>query len=256
MAQNVIRVPQGCPTVETAMDLAMIFSERKEYTEKDPLKIRLEEGVHEIVGVVTGGRMNVTCSHITFVGSGKDQTTIRGGFRVINQQHVKFEELTITNQSGIGLWLMVSETNVDVLNCAVKECGHVGMFVSGGATVTATQCEFMENRGNGVSCRGANTRARLNDCKMHHNGHHGLLAGNHAAVDLHGTKTDIHSNKWCGIYATVHAKINIHLPSQHNTTHDNVGEDRHQEDGGSIANILANGTFTHVVVDEDDDQWF
>jgi hypothetical protein len=96
MAQNVIRVPQGCPTVQKAMDLAVIFSERKEYTAEDPLKIRLDEGVHEIVGS-SMGRMNVTCSHITFVGKGKDQTTIRGGFQVIDKQNVKFEGLTITN---------------------------------------------------------------------------------------------------------------------------------------------------------------
>ena len=50
LKQNVIRVPRGCPTVEKAMDLAVVFSERKEYTETEPLKIRLEEGVHEIVG--------------------------------------------------------------------------------------------------------------------------------------------------------------------------------------------------------------
>ena len=78
------------------MALAVVFSERKEYTETDPLKIRLEEGVHQIVG--NNKMMNVTCSHITFVGSGKDQTTIRGGFNVNNQQNVTFEELTITNQ--------------------------------------------------------------------------------------------------------------------------------------------------------------
>ena len=70
-------------------------------------------------------------------------------------------------------------------------------------------------------------------------------------VDLHGTKTDIHSNKLDGIVASYNAKMNIHLPSQHNTSHDNVGEDRQQEDGGSIANINADGTFTHVVVDDD-----
>ena len=137
MAQNVIRVPRGCPTVETAVALAVIFSERKEYTETAPLKIRLEEGVHEIVGNQYG-YMNVTCSHITFVGSGKDQTTIRGGFKVENQQHVKFEELAMTNPRSSGLWLTGSETNVDVLKCAVKECRATGMFVSNGATVTAT----------------------------------------------------------------------------------------------------------------------
>jgi hypothetical protein len=81
---------------------------------------------------------------------------------------------------------------------------------------------------------------------MHHNGYYGLIASDHAVVDLHGTKTDIHSNKEDGIYAYDNAKVNIHLPSQHNTTHDNGGQNRRQEYGGSIANINADGTFTHV----------
>ena len=87
---------------------------------------------------------------------------------------------------------------------------------------------------------------------MHHNGSSGLFAFNHAVVDLHGTKTDTHSNKGCGIYAISRGKVNIHLPSQHNTSHDNVGEDRRQING-SIANINADGTFTHVVVEDDGD---
>jgi hypothetical protein len=264
MAQNVIRVPQGCPTVQKAMDLAVIFSERKVYTETEPLKIRLEEGVHLIVGQYR--RMNVTCSHITFVGKGKDHTTIHGGFYVNNQQNVKFEELAVTNGAGDGLLLQGSETTVDVLKCAVKECGGTGMCVRTGATVTATQCEFMENGGNGVFsagangvfCAGANTKARLDDCQLHHNGGHGLGAFEHAVVDLHGTKTDIHSNKHYGIWATIRGKVNIHLPSQHNTSHDNDDDDRNQEGmygapPGSIANINADGTFTHVVVEEEDD---
>jgi hypothetical protein len=92
----------------------------------------------------------------------------------------------------------------------------------------------------------------LNDSTIHHNGQ-GLHADNHSVVDLHGTKTDIHSNESDGIEASYHAKVNIHLPSQHNTTHDNVEDDRHQDGdefntGGSIANINADGTFTHVEV--------
>ena len=142
-----------------------------------------------------------------------------------------------------------------MLKCVVKECGHTGMHVRGGATVTATQCEFMENGGNGVYCYGANTKARLNDCQMHHNGNNGLLASTDAVVDLHGTKTGIHSNKVDGIYACDRAKVNIHLPSQHNTSHANVGDDRSQFSGGSIANINADGTFTHVVVDDEDDDY-
>jgi hypothetical protein len=243
--------------VEKAMALAVIFSERKEYTGNDPLKIRLEEGVHEIVGG-DRGRMNVTCSHITFIGKGKDHTTIRGGFNVVNQQNVTFEELAVMNPRGWGLTLSGSDTNVDVLKCVVKKCGGLGfgMFVDGGATVTATQCEFMENGDCGVVCEGANTTnttARLNDCTMHHNGEVGLYAEGHAVVVLHGTKTDIHSNKDDGIYAIENAKVNIHLPSQHNTTHDNVAQDRRQRNGGSIANINADGTFTHVVVEDDDE---
>jgi pectate lyase len=84
------------------------------------------------------GRINVTLSHITFVGKGKDETTIRGGFLVDNQQNVNFEALTITNPNliaGHGLLVRGSETNVEVLNCAVKKCGNTGMDVRTGATV-------------------------------------------------------------------------------------------------------------------------
>jgi len=262
-----------CPTIERAMALAQQISKIKSWNtalvvaETKPVKIQLDRGVHEIVGarratakharrgrecvqynnrrrrVVDYGRMSVTCSHITFVGKGKDHTTIRGGFKVENQQNVTFEELTIT-KSGAGLLLKGSETNVDVLKCVVKECRGAGMVVGGGATVTATQCEFMENSGSGVCCHGENTKARLNNCMMHHNGGDGLYAYSDAVVDLHGTKTDIHSNKRSGICASVRAKVNIRLPSQHNTSHDNVGADRNQESafglsGGSIANINA-----------------
>ena len=81
---------------------------------------------------------------------------------------------------------------------------------------------------------------------MHHNGQYGLFALRHAVVDLYGTKTDIHSNQKGGIGATENAKVNIHLPSQHNTIHDNVGQNRLQISGASIANINADGTFTYM----------
>jgi hypothetical protein len=56
-----------------------------------------------------------------------------------------------------------------------------------------------------------------------------------------------------GIAAWTDVKVNIHLPSQHNTSHGNVDDDRFQVESGSIANINADGTFTHVVVEEEDD---
>jgi len=166
LKKHAIHVPQDVPTIDKAMEL--VAKLQMDPTEKDPLRIVLDKGVHEIVGVQRGA-MNVTCSHITFVGKGKDHTTIRGGFNVNNQQNVTFEGLTVTNSRGNGLWLRGSETTVDVLKCAVNECGGNGLGVYSGATVTATQCEIMENGGEGVYCAGANTKARLNDCKMHHN---------------------------------------------------------------------------------------
>jgi hypothetical protein len=256
LKQNVIRVPEGCPTMDQAMDLAVIFSERNDCTSGNPVKIVVGEGEHVTVGVAVNeddydnNLAHVSCSNITIVGKGKGKTTILGGFFVNRKQNVKIEQLSAKNDAGYGLVCEGGGTNVDVTECCFKKCSAGGMFVCVGATVTATQCEFMEN-GIGVFCCHANTKVKLNDSTMHHNGTDGLHAWDHAVVDLHGTKTDIHSNKGNGILAIQNAKANIHLRSQHNTTHDNVGGDRRQHGGdfvspGSIANINADGTFTHL----------
>ena len=256
LKQNVIRVPEGCPTVHQAMDLAVVFSERNECTRENPVKVEVGEGEHVMVGVTgqyPGLLTHVRCNNIAIIGKGKGKTTILGGFYLNDKQNVKMEQLAVTNDAGCGLFCHGSGTNVDVTECCFKKCRYSGMFVKEGAIVTATRCNFMENGNVGVMCGGANTKVRLTDSTMHHNGSDGLIANGHAVVNLHGTKTNTHSNKRCGIYACRNAKVNIHLPSQHNTSHDNVGEDQHQGHGGSIANINADGTFTHVVVEEEDD---
>ena len=47
----------------------------------------------------------------------------------------------------------------------------VGMYVRESASVTATQCQFMEKEGDGMLLEGRNegknTKARLNDCTIH-----------------------------------------------------------------------------------------
>ena len=240
-----------CPTIERAMALVQQILKMQSWKKALPLvvtgikpgqvRIVVGKGFHEIMD--NGNTLNVNCSHITFVGKGKDQTTIRGGFYVNNELNVRFEGLTVTNPNKIGLNLRGSETTVDVLKCAVKECGWSGMYVSDGATVAATQCEFVENGGNGVDCYGANAKARLNDCTIHNNKFDGLNAYDDAVVDLRGTKTHIHSNEGDGILADFRGKVNIHLPYKHNISHDNGGQDRYQHSGGSIANINTDGTF-------------
>jgi hypothetical protein len=249
LKKNVIRVPEGCLTMQQAMDLAVVFSERNECTRANPVQVEVGEGEHEMVGVAgtyAGSLTHASCSNITIIGKGKGKTTILGGFCVNGKQNVKIEQLSAMNEAGNGLVCVGSGTNVDVTECCFKKCSISGIFVDDGAAATATRCDFMENFAVGVECSGANTKVRLNDSTMHHNGMCGLYASEHAVVDLHGTKTDIHSNKKYGICAQDNAKVNIHLPSQHNTSHDNAWQNREQVDGGSIANINADGTFTHV----------
>jgi hypothetical protein len=256
LKQNIIRVPEGCPTMNQALDLAVVFSERNECTRENPVKVVVGEGEHEMVGVAgdyAGRHTYVTCNNITIVGKGKGKTTILGGFWVKGKQNVKIEQFSVTNGAGNGLVCEGSGTNVDVTECCFKECQFSGMDVRAGGTTAATRCDFTENGQDGVACYDANTKVRLNDSTMHHNGCDGLYAVDHAVVDLHATKTDIHSNKQFGIVAYENAKVNIHLPSQHNTNHDNGREDRYQARGGSIANINADGTFTHVEEEEVDD---
>ena len=234
-----------------AMELAVIFSERNECTRANPVKVVVGEGEHEMVGVASntsgyaGLLMHVSCNNITIIGKGKGKTTLLGGFYVEGKQNVKMEQLGVTNDTGFGLFCGGSGTNIDATECCFKKCKSSGMFVNEGVTVTASRCGFTENGQFGVGCHGATTKVRLNDSTMHHNGS-GLYALNRAVVDLHGTKTDIHANKRDGIVAVDNAKVNIHLPSQHNTSHDNVGEDRQQylmySAPGSIANINADDT--------------
>jgi hypothetical protein len=66
---------------------------------------------------------------------------------------------------------------------------------------SATQCEFMENGEFGVGCKHMLSKAILDDCTVHDNVFGGLSAFCYAVVDLHGTKTDIHSNGYDGIVA-------------------------------------------------------
>ena len=259
LKQNIIRVPEGCPTMNQAIDLAVVFSERNKCTRENPVKVEVREGVHVMVGVVhpndeeKNHTTHVSCSNITIVGKGKSNTAIYGGFIVHGKQNVKIEQLTIKNEAGFGLLCVGSGTTVDVTECCFNKCRSYGMFAREGATATATRCDFIENGECGVVSGGANTKFRLNDSTAHHNKMHGVLAFAHAAVDLHGTKTDIHSNRGDGMCAIMNAKVNIHLSPKHNTTHDN-GENREQRDGGSIANINTDGTFTHVGDVEEDEE--
>ena len=228
-------VPDDISTINKAHDLCQLLSTRRKVTKEKPIVVMLSEGEHEVVGDWTK-MMTVSCNNITFIGKGANKTTIHGGFKVENKTNILFEQLSVTNPGGDGLLLKGSETNVELLECTVKQCRWTGMVVSTGATVTATRCDFMENGTNGLYVEDQNTKLILKDCTIHHTGY-GLNVQCHAVVDLHGENTDIHSNNRSGIWVTKHAKVHIHLPSQHNTSHDSVIQDRYQWDGGTITNV-------------------
>ena len=102
LKQNIIRVPEGCPTMDQAMELAVVFSERNECTRVNPVKVEVGEGEHVMVGVASdyGRHMHVRCSNITIVGKGKGKTTILGGFSVNGKQNVKIEQLGVGECQG------------------------------------------------------------------------------------------------------------------------------------------------------------
>ena len=233
LKQNIIRVPEGCPTVVAAMELAVVFSERNECTRENPVKVQVGEGKHEIFYHIT-----VDCNNVTIVGKGKGKTTILGGLHVNGKQNVKIQELSAINIAGHGLVCLGSGSNVDVTECCFKKCQGNGMFVGAGATVTATrcdfmensqcgmivddgatvtatQCDFMENGDCGVECVGANTKVRLNDSTMHHNFVYGLQAYGEGifcggAMLLKVSDSTMHHNGESGLQAYGHAVVNLH----------------------------------------------
>ena len=59
---------------------------------------------------------------------------------------------------------------------------------------------------------------------FHDNEFDGIYASNKGTIHLHGEATAIHSNGGYGIYASDSGKVIIHLPSHHNTSYNNGGQ--------------------------------
>ena len=60
-----------------------------------------------------------------------------------------------------------------------------------------------------------------------------------STVHLHGEATAVHSNRNDGIHAQSRAaKVTIHLPSHHNTCHNNGKEDRSSSGGLPMSTLI------------------
>ena len=241
-----LRVPHDVASIDQAMRVIEILSSRREYIEASPLVVLLGKGDHQITSSWTGDdgteaetTLGITCSNITFVGTGKGTTTILGGLSSVDLENITFKNMTVTNTSVNGNGIQMRNAKVELIDVIVKNCVENALFVTGSTsetTLVATRCEFA-NSNFGAAVFGSVTSAKFNNCVFNDNEEDGIYVVNRATIHLHGEATAIHSNKRDGVYASSLAKALIHLPSHHNTSYNNGDEDWNTEHGGTITNV-------------------
>jgi len=228
------------------MGVIEILSSRREYTKLNPFIVLLGKGDHQITSSWTEPRFDdeiattigITRSNITFLGKGKDTTTILGGFAIYNFENITFKQMTVTNTSQYGRGIIMSNAKVELFDVALKGCNSFALVIpesTSETNVVATRCEFANSR-NGATVCGSLTSATFNNCVFNDNIHDGIR-GYKSTIHLHGEATAIHSNGEDGIYSASYGKVVIHLPSHHNTSYNNGTEDRKIVSGGTITNV-------------------
>ena len=108
LKRDTFRVPEQVPTIDEAMRVGLNLSKQKVFSKEKPLVVVLSEGEHVVEGNWTrsGGSvfentLGITCSNISFIGQGKDKTTVHGSFDVVNKKNVTLKSLTLTIQMGL-----------------------------------------------------------------------------------------------------------------------------------------------------------
>jgi len=219
LKQNVIRVPEGCPTMNQALDLAVVFSERNECTRENPVKVEVGEGEHAMFGFDMGGNTThhipVGCNNITIVGKGKGKTTFLGGFEVKGKQNVKIQHLSLRNVAGHGLYCRGGgggrggkedeededdeedeeereEEEEEEDDDKYEEEG--GGVRGGGDNVDVTECCFKKCRDGGMHvCDGATVTATR--CDFMQNSQEGVSCGG-AYTNVTLSDCKMHDNEW------------------------------------------------------------
>jgi hypothetical protein len=243
-----LRVGNDVATIEDVMGVIEILSSRREYTKLNPFIVLLGKGDHQITSSWThptyGSEhqttIEITCNNVTFLGVGKDTTTILGGFVIYNFENITFKNMTVTNTGGgNGMGIHMKNATVELIDVALKGCdGHALLILdsTSATTVVATRCEFANNNRCGAVVFGSLTSATFKNCVFHDNSRDGIY-GDEGTIHLHGEATALHSNNRRGIYAMDSGKVIIHLPSHHNTSYNNKIGDRFTINGGTITNV-------------------
>jgi len=222
-----------------------ILSSRREYTKLNPFVVLLGKGEHQITSSWQHtdfgnhlATLGITRSNITFVGTGIDTTTILGGFAIDNLENITFKQTTVTNTSENGYGIRMSNAKVELMDVAFKGCYKDAVWILSTTSITAfvaTRCEFANSR-DGAVVEGSLTSATFKNCVFHDNENDGVY-GFESTIHLQGEATAVHSNGEDGISVTYSSKVIIHLPSNHNTSYNNGGEDRKTFNGGTITNV-------------------
>jgi len=232
------------------MGVIEILSSRREYTKINPFVVLLGKGNHEITSTLEDEdsdedsdedetTLEITRSNITFVGNGKDTTTIFGGLYIVNHENITFKNMTVTNTSDLGHGIEMSNAKVELYDVSLNGCAWHALSVvssTSESTLVATRCEFA-NSDIGANVEGSLTSATFKNCVFNDNSCDGIQGWNKATIHLHGEATAIHSNGEDGMCAFSSGKVIIHLPSNHNTSYNNGDGDRRTVGGGTITNV-------------------
>jgi hypothetical protein len=250
-----LRVGNDVATINDVMGVIEILSSRREYTKLNPFIVLLGKGDHQITSTWTDGvnygvrqtTLGVTRSNITFLGTGKDETTILGGFGIDNVENITFKNMTVTNTSNGGEGLYMRNAKVTLIDVAMKRCGGPALYirnVTPETTLVATRCEFAYSsfgalvNGRGGSLTHLHKSATFTNCVFHDNEYDGLQGRVMSTIHLHGEATAIHHNGRYGICAFASGNVLIQLPSHHNTSYNNTHEDQKTMTGGTITHVV------------------
>ena len=140
---------------------------------KAPRVVFIANGVHRVEesGMTYA---TISCS-LTLIGESREETIVEGGFCVeVKDGCAGFENLTLLNSTGDGLWVNSSKNK--------------------GGSFYATNVLIDGCSGDGV-CAGSAQGGTLTDCCVTNCGESGILFTGNGVLDVYGEKTEITGNK-------------------------------------------------------------
>ena len=238
------------PNLNKAVEMLQILSTLKGHNPNKKITLKLDEGVHEVVGTWTAPwgtsyqqTLSINYNNISIVGKkgtkkGKEgkTTIVHGGLVAENGRSLSITNLTIKNLNGRGLFISGEGTTINMNEVIIKECKSTGVDATNGAKINFIKCHFYQNEGNGLEVDGITTIASLMNCTFHHNKYDGVWTDSGAIVDLMGEETSVHDNGRFGL-AAYHrgSTINVCQPCVLDDISDrNKTSDIYMGDGGSV----------------------